>query len=421
MRRPCINRRRFLATAGAGALAATPLRHVGAEQRTIRIGFVAPMTGFLAFFSEHVPFVLNQVAKATGNKITVGGQEYQLEILLRDSQSSPNRAAEVASDLILKNNVNLMLSGAAPETTNPVADQCEVNGVPCLTTDAPIEPYFLGRRGDPKVGFEWTYHFSFDTLSQTRTFIGSWKEMQTNKVVGGLWPNDTDGRTYAGIYAKTLEREGYRLVDPGRFDMPSGTYNAQIAAFKGAGVEIVTGVLPPPEFTLFWNGCAQQGYRPKIVTLGKALEFPAGVVPLGDRAIGLTTDAIWAPNFPFTSGLTGQTAQQLTDAYEQESGRQASFMLGGRHGLFEVGIYALKQARATDHASIRDALRDIDYDSICGHINFKGGMFPNVCSTPIVTVQWNRGTKHPYEMFVVSNSIAPNVPVQAKQFFIPYS
>jgi hypothetical protein len=38
-----------------------------------------------------------------------------------------------------------------------------------------------------------------------------------------------------------------------------------------------------------------------------------------------------------------------------------------------------------------------------------------------VTVQWNRGTKHPYEMFVVSNSIAPNVPVQAKQFFIPYS
>ena len=37
-----------------------------------------------------------------------------------------------------------MLSGAAPETTNPVADQCEVNGVPCLTNDAPIEPYFLG-------------------------------------------------------------------------------------------------------------------------------------------------------------------------------------------------------------------------------------------------------------------------------------
>jgi len=134
----------------------------------------------------------------------------------------------------------------------------------------------------------------------------------------------------------------------------------------------------------------------------------------------LTTDAIWAPSFPFKSGLTGQSAQQLADAYEQESGHQASFMLGGRHGLFEVGIHALKQARSADHASIRNALRDIDYDSICGHINFNGGMFPNVCSTPIVTVQWNRGIKHPYEMFVVSTT-APNVPVQAKQFFIPYS
>ena len=144
MRKSSINRRRFLATAGAGALAATPLRRAAAQTKTIRIGFVAPMTGFLAFFSEHVPFVMNQVAKATGNKITVGGQEYQLEILLRDTQSNPNRAAEVASELILKDDVNLMLSGAAPETTNPVADQCEVNGVPCLTNDAPIEPYFLG-------------------------------------------------------------------------------------------------------------------------------------------------------------------------------------------------------------------------------------------------------------------------------------
>jgi branched-chain amino acid transport system substrate-binding protein len=421
MRKPQINRRRFLATAGAGALAATPLRRVAAQTRTIRIGFVAPMTGFLAFFSEHVPFVMKQVDKATGGKISVGGQEYQLEILLRDTQSDPNRASEVASELILKDDVNLMLSGAAPETTNPVADQCEVNGVPCLTNDAPIDSYFLGRHGDAKVGFQWTYHFSFDTLSQVRTFIGSWKEMQTNKVIGGLWPNDTDGRTYPAIYAKLLKQEGFHLVDPGRFDLPSGTYNAQIAAFKSAGVEIVTGVLPPPEFTLFWNGCAQQGYRPKIVTLGKALEFPAGVGPLGDRAIGLTTDALWAPSFPFTSGLSRQTAQQLADAYEQESGHQASFMLGGRHGLFEVGIHALQQARGVDHASIRDALREIDYDSVCGHINFKHGIFPNVCSTPIVTVQWNRGTKHPYEMFVVSNTTAPNVPVQAKQFFIPYS
>src|SRR6185437_10130403 len=64
----------------------------------------------------------------TGGKISVGGQEYQLEILLRDTQSDPNRASEVASELILKDDVNLMLSGAAPETTNPVADQCEVNG-----------------------------------------------------------------------------------------------------------------------------------------------------------------------------------------------------------------------------------------------------------------------------------------------------
>ena len=49
---------------------------------------------------------------------------------MKDSQTNSNRAAEVAADLILKDKIALMLVGAAPETDNPVADQCEVNERP---------------------------------------------------------------------------------------------------------------------------------------------------------------------------------------------------------------------------------------------------------------------------------------------------
>ena len=65
----------------------------------------------------------------------------------------------------------------------------------------------------------------------------------------------------------------------------------------------------PPDFSTFWSQAAQQGFHPKIVTIGKALLFPSAVNSLGPRGNGLTTEIWWTPNFPFKSGLTGQSAR----------------------------------------------------------------------------------------------------------------
>ena len=87
-----------------------------------------------------MPWTLDQIKAATGGQIDVGGTKHPLEIIVRDSQSNPNRAAEVAKGLILQDKVDLVTTFATPETVNPVADQCEVSGVPCLSNDCPLEP-----------------------------------------------------------------------------------------------------------------------------------------------------------------------------------------------------------------------------------------------------------------------------------------
>jgi branched-chain amino acid transport system substrate-binding protein len=51
-----------------------------------------------------------------------------------------------------------VVASATPATTNPVADQFELNGVPCIT-NTPWQPHFFGRKSDQKKGFEWTDHF----------------------------------------------------------------------------------------------------------------------------------------------------------------------------------------------------------------------------------------------------------------------
>ncbi|REV34145.1 ABC transporter substrate-binding protein, partial [Mycobacterium tuberculosis] len=90
--------------------------------------------------------------------ITVGGKKYAVQIVLKDSQSNPNRAGEVANDLILKDKVALVLTAGTPETANPVSDACELNEVPCISSVVPWQPWFFGRKGDPAKGFNWTYH-----------------------------------------------------------------------------------------------------------------------------------------------------------------------------------------------------------------------------------------------------------------------
>ncbi|MGI9493374.1 MAG: ABC transporter substrate-binding protein, partial [Geminicoccaceae bacterium] len=159
------DRRRVLggmALAGAAGIAAPALltkTRAYAQERTIKVGHVSPRTGPLAGFAEADEYILEGIRAKFAEGIEGAGGRYAIEIITADSQSNPNRAAEVASDLILGEEVDIITAASTPDTTNPVADQAELNEVPCITTDCPWQPYFFGRSGDPAVGFESTYHF----------------------------------------------------------------------------------------------------------------------------------------------------------------------------------------------------------------------------------------------------------------------
>ena len=132
------SRRGFIKkTSAAAALMAAPAlltKFARASERPIKIGFVIPKTGYLAAFTEPSDFVLSGAQKIFANGITVDGRNHQVEIIVKDSQSTPNRASQVTAELIKTDNVDLMMGAHAGDVCVPVADQCEVNGVPCCTT-----------------------------------------------------------------------------------------------------------------------------------------------------------------------------------------------------------------------------------------------------------------------------------------------
>jgi len=422
-----ISRRTVLKTApaalvaSAGATMAPWVRAAG--ENTFKIGYVSPQTGPLAAFAEPDKFTLEQVKKLVANGLKAGGKNYAVEIVYKDSQSNPNRAGSAAAELIQRDKVDLVVASATPATTNPVADQCEANGMPCITNDTPWQPHFFGRKGDPKKGFQWTYHFFWGLEDVIGAFSGLWSQIPTNKTIGALWPNDEDGNAWGDPklgFPPALASGGFKVVDRGRFQSPINDFSSFLAEFKKGGVEIVTGVVPPPDFANFWNQAGQQGFKPKIVTVAKATEFPAPIAAFGDRAVGLTVELMWSPAHPFRSSLTGQSSRELADAYMKESGRPWTVPLGFKHSLFEVALDALKRAGSKDPKAIRDAIATTKLDTCVGPINFKTGPVPNVCKTPLVAGQWQRRGSG-LELVIVDNSQAPMIARQAELQPIRYA
>ena len=403
--------------AGAAALGLPFARGAAAaDPRPIKIGFVSPQTGPLAPFGEADAFTVGQMNKLLAGGIDIRGKKTPVKIIQKDSQSSPNRAGEVANDLILKEKVDLVVVSSTPETANPVSDACELNEIPCISTMVPWQPWFFGRKGDPAKGFAWTYHFFWGLEDVIANFVGGWKSVPTNKKVGGLFPNDGDGNAWGDKklgFPAPLAKEGFTLLDPGRFQNMNNDFSAQIAAFKKAGVAIVTGVVIPPDAKTFLTQAKQQGYKPKIVTLGKALLFPAAIEALDGE--GLSSEVWWSPSYPYTSSLTKQGAKQLALSYETTTGKQWNQCIGFVHALFEVAIDVLQRAKEPSAPAIRDAIAATNLPTVVGNVKWGGaGPMKNVSKTPLVLGQWVRGAKRKFDLTIVYNQAAPNIPAGGK-------
>jgi len=431
-RRRGISRRTLLQyTAATGAAAASgslPMPAI-AQAKPIKIGYVSPATGPLAPFAAADQFMLAQFKEATKGGLKVGSTTRPIEVILKDSQSNPNRAAQVAKDLIVQDKIDLMLVGNTPETTNPVCTQCEIEEVACVSSLAPWQPWFIGQQANPGGGpsawkpFNYVYHYFWGLEDVIGVFTNMWGQLDTNKVVGALFPNDGDGNAWGDKevgFPPALDKQGYKLVDPGRYQNLTDNFSAQITAFKNANAEIITGVVLPPDYTTFWKQALQQGFKPKAASVGKALLFPSSVEALGKDGHNISTEVWWTPNHPFKSSINGMTAKQLADAFEAATKQQWSQPIGFAHSLYEVALDVLKRTEEIgDPEATAKAISETNLETVVGKIQWNGEGVPpfaakNVTKTPLVGGQWRTKDGKRYDMVIVDNKLAPGIPLGGK-------
>ena len=413
-----VTRRKLLKTGTAAGLAlsagglAAPALASGAK---IKMGYVSPQSGPLAAFSEADSFIINNFLASSGD---------DFEVIVKDSQSNPNRAAEVAKELVIDDEIDLMLVASTPETTNPVATTCEAEEVPVISTVAPWQPYFIGQQGNPGdpgswEPFDYSFHFFWGLEDIIAVFMNMWNQLDTNKQVGGLYPNDGDGNAWGDPvvgFPPVLEAQGYTLTDPGRYQNLTDDFTAQINAYKAANCDIVTGVPIPPDFTTFWTQAKQQGFAPKAASIGKAILFPVAVEALGDAGHNLSSEVWWSPSHPFSSSLNGMSAGELAAGYTAATGRQWTQPIGFVHALFEVDKDVFgRTSDAGDGDAVAETIAATNLNTIVGNVAWNGAGLPpfaarNVAKTPLVGGQWRLKDGGGYDLIIVDNQTAPTIP-----------
>ncbi|MBS7647456.1 ABC transporter substrate-binding protein [Candidatus Bathyarchaeota archaeon] len=403
----------------------------------IKIGWPAPITGVLAGFAETTPWVVQQVEDYVNKEL--GGvhlSEYNrkvfIKVILRDTKSDSDQAATIAAELITKENIDIMLALYSPAMTNPISAQCEKYGVPCIVSQTIIISWLMGGP------YEWSYCIGLAEPDYAVLFFDLFDSAgeQVNKIVAMINADDPDGRGYSESINRVAAARGYTIVDAGLVPYGTSDYSSYIYTWKSANAQILTGNMRSVEFAALWRQCNELGYKPKIVAMSRALLFPSWVEAIGgDLPNGLIGYTWWSGYHPYRSSITGQTTSQLIEAWESYSKKQWTPVLGLTHCVLEVAIDAVKRAGSLDKTRIKEALANINLNTIAGPINFKAPLTPQqqaryqavssliqykdhyVVVKP-VAIQWVKGTKWPWEMQIIYNWESPEIPETAEMFLL---
>ena len=378
----------------------------GASKEEIVIGYVGPFTGALSMFTADFDWLSKQAVEAINADGGIYIESYDktlpVRVVIADSESNPTTASEVAQKLVLEQGVDVLCGGWTPDTTAPVSAVAEKNGIPCLLSNSPAESW------QASGNYEWSYGIMFSVEDMMASYADALDKLDTNKKVGFLFDSEVDGVTFSAALEKELKARGYEIVDPGRFPMSTTDYTSIITQFKDAGCDIVAGNQILPNFTTAWQQFHQLGYVPKAMIIGKAIAYGSDVAALGnDIGNGLLTEIHWDRSYPYTSTLLGLTAEELAQKWESEFNSQyTGTSMGYNLALFEVLDIALSNCKDLEPATIRQAISEVSYDGIYGHLDAQG---THVFKVPLVTGQWVQSDTWDYEAVIVGNGNYPEV------------
>ncbi|MBN1321427.1 MAG: ABC transporter substrate-binding protein [Thermoleophilia bacterium] len=386
--------------------------------RVLKVGVVSARTGHLALSGKADDWWMGLVAEARPDGVWCrDGLFHPLRFITRDSRSDPGLAAQEAVKLIRDDRVDILLCSGRVDLVNPVADQAEALACPFLCSLVDWRRFVLDRGATPGKAFRWTYAYAIGLEDIAANFVAMWDQVETNKKVGLIFPDDAGGRAWTDAgngLPGAADAAGYDVLPPSLYAEPIDDFTPYISEFAKAGCEVCCGAPGAVDLVLFWKQSLEQGYHPKVVTVGEALSAPHVLQAMGAVARNMTAESLWQPDWPFRDSITGMTCGELAEDYMAKTGDQWTAALAQYSG-FEWAFDVLKRVEDLDsRTEFMEQIRRTSLETCLGLIDVTAPVdvsdpskskrpAENVCKAPVGGMQWVAGDTFEFEPRLVTN------------------
>ncbi|MBQ9814610.1 MAG: ABC transporter substrate-binding protein [Lachnospiraceae bacterium] len=388
----------------------------------IKIGYVNPTTGPLAGNGEGCDWVVKQMetyVNETLGGIEVDGTKKNIKVIVYDSASDQATCAEMADKLCVEDEVDLIIAIQTPETVIPVEAKAEQYGIPCVGIQAPVNPCaFVSDEHNWTVHAFWTIEKVYEQHKALWQAAGY--APNTGAKVGIAFANDSDGSAWYQIFTANLEKDGYVLVDPGQY--PSGTddFSNIVKKYKEENIDILAGTNIPPDFSNLFTQMIAADVEVGCITMGKCCLLPGDVAALGDNVEGIMSEVWWAPNYPYKSGLTGISCEEIGAKYLADNGGVMPQPAGYAYAALELAVQAFINAGTTDKEAVFAALKALDVETIVGPIKYDKEMNGLIYGdTVIAGGQWQKDENGVWQLVVIDATTYPELSVAITGQYIP--
>jgi branched-chain amino acid transport system substrate-binding protein len=331
----------------------------------VTFGASVQLTGPVAntgrYYKDAYEFAVEKINAAGGIKIGSVNRKIALKIL--DNQSDVNLSVRQYVQLLSQDKVNFLLGPFASNFVLADSSIAERTQVPMVQGGGASDQIYS--RG---------YRYIFGTLPAASNYFGSTIEAMTKldprpQTVALLYADDSFDVSVAKGTRELLKKAGLKTVIDERYSTNASDFSVLLSRIKSENVDAVLVAGHETEVLNFIRQAKSLNVNPKLYSFTVGVPSADFRHALGKDANGASGMTAWLPSATLEDQWFGN-AEEFARAWKTKFGYEPDYHAASGVAAVEALVNAIQSAGSTDPQKVRDALAEVSFDSLYGHIAF---------------------------------------------------
>ncbi|HZQ59754.1 MAG TPA: ABC transporter substrate-binding protein [Casimicrobiaceae bacterium] len=325
-----------------------------AQQPTVRIGVVQPLTGPVAYDGNIYVNTVKMLVDDMNAKGGVLGRK--IELVIEDGACNPAQSVNAAEKLVVRDKVVGLLGAFCSTSTAAMMEVAKKYKIPHITGISTAAQ--LTEQGNP-----YFFRAVATTPMLGNSFGGELPALVKGKRFAFLTLNDDWGRSMVASYPASLQKAGGEVVAQEFFQQSDLQFLSQITKIKAANPDAIILAANTQQAAALSKQIRELGVTVPLIGEGSwtSDSYIKLAGPSAEGVIGLV-EYVYTIKNPINDAFVKEFQAKLKD--------NPSKFAGAAHNAISIMVDAIRRAGSADPEKIREALEKTDYNGLVGNIRF---------------------------------------------------